>query len=115
MSNPRCGYCVPPDDCDYYRATQRADAGYPLEELYCVCSAEAKTLACLLCEAGGSLVHDKVNLDDRAAVVAAIGEFAIGEDEGCDLAASFIDRAVAAARAKQRWRDDHGSGSEEQQ
>ena len=48
----------------------------PLAEAFCVCSTQAKTLACLICEAGDTLVDNEVNLNDREAVVACIDDFA---------------------------------------
>jgi hypothetical protein len=92
MINPRCDFCIPCVDCDWFKATERSDAGHELEEVFCPCSEEAKLFACCIWEAGSALADDKVSLDDRAAIQAAVGNL-----EGCDFP-DFIERSIAVAR-----------------
>ena len=94
----RCQSCVPDIDCVFFLSDDD-DSPYDYDTC-CTCPPRARLIALDVMDAGDLLRHDRVNLNDRAAVKAALTPWDFThrsiEDGRLD---DFIDRAVECARA----------------
>jgi hypothetical protein len=100
----RCQSCVPDVDCRFWLAADLDDEGDGEGKDECACPERARLIACDVSDAASALRHERVNLNDRAAIEAVLHPESEWEwIERVMEAGSlddFIERAVECAKAR---------------